>query len=558
MDIDKTFMMGFGVDERGLLHRFNDHFNYNFPEVAYLHMTMPSGKNDYAGKKENNPYSRPDVFTNAIDYAGRAFKENVTDLQLYQDYLEVVRLTAEKGYVPFDTNAVLNKANALDQLNQLVSLVNDYHSKTPKEDSVLEASKNAVTQSLLTLSRKVGNIFSGERPVDMDDPRAATALTDKAQDSREISRENPATILSQIIQQNAGKAVVGVAAVAEKVFAASTYYNNSQLELLEKQENLTYEEAVKRFNHLGNTHPIRFKDGSSLVPNLLANANLRDLPKVRGYYNQWLADLKNNTGKKSQVIDVNSQKDISLVISAVLSAATDNAKELILDKINAGPELAGVYMHLIMKGLPFMDIAKFMISPAINKVVDKSKQNWFTVEKAGNSVDNAISYYLDGVNPYNYLPGDQVRYMKEVLYPFFKKLGANPPAYKDFDVRISLEQMAVDQLEQIRDQYNDSIQTPVFTNTPYDEYGEQTGPTVSFIMKYPINKMINDAIKRRKEIDEDENMLDEIKEFSRVRDGAKESEIFGRRLGINQGIKTKQYDMYSYDYSLNSFVWSRL
>ena len=57
------------------------------------------------------------------------------------------------------------------------------------------------------------------------------------------------------------------------------------------------------------------------------------------------------------------QPDQSLVISALLSAATDNAKELILSKINAGPNLAGMYLHMIMLGFSFNDIAKFMTSP---------------------------------------------------------------------------------------------------------------------------------------------------------------------------------------------------
>ena len=43
-DIDKTYMLGFNVDEKGLLFRFNDHFNDADPETSYLYMTIPTGE----------------------------------------------------------------------------------------------------------------------------------------------------------------------------------------------------------------------------------------------------------------------------------------------------------------------------------------------------------------------------------------------------------------------------------------------------------------------------------------------------------------------------------
>ena len=317
------------------------------------------------------------------------------------------------GYILNDLSYPKND----DNLKGLIESINDYHKRIPSQEAMLEASKNSVTQSLLTISKKIGNIFSGERPVDMDDPRNATALTDKAQDARELARENPASIAMQIIQQNAGKSVVGISAVAEKVFMASSYYINQELRKIESLITDDFDDTLyifKQFEKIASVKPIRFKDGSIIIPNLIANSNFRNVPKLKPYYEAWINNISqeyqeefnSNSNKKEGaklvILDVNSQKDASLVISAVLSAATDNAKELILDKINAGPELAGVYMYMVMQGVPFMDIAKLMISPTINKVVAKSKQNWFTKENKNNSIESGIAYYLEGVNPYNY------------------------------------------------------------------------------------------------------------------------------------------------------------
>lgn len=51
-----------------------------------------------------------------------------------------------------------------------------------------------------------------------------------------------------------------------------------------------------------------------------------------------------------------------------------NAKELILDKINAGPTLAGMYLHLIMLNYSFDDIAKFMTSETVQTIATLAKQ----------------------------------------------------------------------------------------------------------------------------------------------------------------------------------------
>lgn len=76
-------------------------------------------------------------------------------------------------------------------------------------------------------------------------------------------------------------------------------------------------------------------------------------------------------------------------LSALLSAATDNAKELLLDKLNATSKFADIYITLLAQGVPFKDIARIMTNPAF-KIVAKYSQDlifdpntqWFNVEKA--------------------------------------------------------------------------------------------------------------------------------------------------------------------------------
>lgn len=107
-----------------------------------------------------------------------------------------------------------------------------------------------------------------------------------------------------------------------------------------------------------------------------------------------------------QVLDTREIKDTSLILSAMVSAATDNAKELILAKINAGPELAGTYVYMIMQGLSFDSITDFMVSPTVDAIVKTSKSDIF--ENKENTIDTAISYFLTGVPVKNFLNQKQI------------------------------------------------------------------------------------------------------------------------------------------------------
>jgi len=54
----------------------------------------------------------------------------------------------------------------------------------------------------------------------------------------------------------------------------------------------------------------------------------------------------------------------------LLSAATDNAKELILAKINAGTNFAKMYVYAMIVGLNINDTVAFMTCP-VAELIDK-------------------------------------------------------------------------------------------------------------------------------------------------------------------------------------------
>jgi hypothetical protein len=88
-------------------------------------------------------------------------------------------------------------------------------------------------------------------------------------------------------------------------------------------------------------------------------------------------------------------------ISAVISAATDNAKELILSKLNATEQFADIYTYLLTTGEKFSDIAEFMTSP-IMSIIQKFAKKSFLVPSSGfTKVKDVINFVLDEgtINP---------------------------------------------------------------------------------------------------------------------------------------------------------------
>lgn len=571
-DIDKTYMLGFGVDKKGLLFKFNNQFNETEAETSYLKLPIPEGKK-VSIQYVNDSTITPEQITNSITYLNSSPIDQRTKFldfgvsNLFEDYADVL----SNDYYSGDETVYIKlpaSAASIPGIEKLIKAFENYHKRQPKGDVILETTKNSVAQSLMTISSAIGNVLSGERPISMDGTREASGKTTKAQDARELSREDPMSIYQQIIQQNAGKAVVGISAVGEKVFFAYSYHINESLSKIENSikdlddaDPMKLIEAKNQLRRLSGNTTIKRKDGKIIIPNLIANANLVNTPFMNYAYDQFLNDLNNEATEEYgegnfQIINVKTIDDASLVISEVLSAATDNAKELILDKINAGPELAGVYMYMIMQGVPFGDIADIMISDTVNKVVAKSKQNWFNTSQKNNNIDNAISYFEDGVNPYDFFPEHSLvaefakRLQKSTGVKWIKK-GDDKESPKMYINKV-MNSLSKKKLENLKKNINtDSFNTSVTDR----ETGDIISRGDSYYLKFMINKFINENINREQEMGPDQaKFIAELTNFKKLREESDELTIFGRRLGINQGIKTTMYDSYNYDYSMNNWL----
>ena len=176
-----------------------------------------------------------------------------------------------------------------------------------------------------------------------------------------------------------GKAVIGIAATGLKNYFGmvkyfSDYYNKTT------QIRNTDNEFFHRELVLG-------KDKYTL--NRISGLNLErsSLELLKQHLRTTLSDLRlvkrdgemYSAEEVQKVVDdlSNPDKDAALTISSILSLATDNAKELMLAKINAGTDFAGMHIYMAMMGIDEAKIATFMTSPEALKIKNKMGRDYF-------------------------------------------------------------------------------------------------------------------------------------------------------------------------------------
>lgn len=86
------------------------------------------------------------------------------------------------------------------------------------------------------------------------------------------------------------------------------------------------------------------------VFNLIANTYSTNIDNVK------LEDLK------IALADIDTIEDAFIWMSGLLSLATDNAKDPTLSKINAGPDMIGLYTAGLTLGIPFKTLVELIDS----------------------------------------------------------------------------------------------------------------------------------------------------------------------------------------------------
>jgi hypothetical protein len=206
---------------------------------------------------------------------------------------------------------------------------------------------------------------------------------------------NPLTKYVMQYQNIVGKNVISIAANGEKVWFNAYYYWTKLL----KEGRPKYLQFQTNLKRVAGRARLTTKTLSELSKEGKTTNILPDL-------NPYDQELKDALLREFGVVLGSAEYAyVDQLISQLLSAATDNAKELILAKINSGNNFARMYVYLIMTGYNFDDIVSFMISPASEFIDSMSNPNMFQDSDLKNSPNQAINLAMGKVKSYSFLHG---------------------------------------------------------------------------------------------------------------------------------------------------------
>ena len=216
---------------------------------------------------------------------------------------------------------------------------------------------NAIKNSIVAKIKKIISMPSNQ--LLSTEPVSIQQLHDGAKAAKDKLgfKEDPMSLwdgitpYKQQTDASIGKADVGISANGMKVFfSLSNYYNSYYADI---------------------------KSGKKIIENVLTDnksflKSFKINDKIRKVYTianvdvpeEYQQEVLNRYGFKNlqaQEIAL-SKEQAALIASGIISGATDNAKELVMAKINAVVDLAGMHMYLVALGYSMDDVAIYMNS----------------------------------------------------------------------------------------------------------------------------------------------------------------------------------------------------
>lgn len=322
---------------------------------------------------------------------------------------------------------------------------------------------------------------------------------------------NVVNMFEALNENEVGKDCIGVSAVGLKTFFGLTHYCNY---LLNKGD-------------VDSQGRLLLNKGKGIT---IGGKTYKTLANVRA------VDI--NTIKNSELFaalsEITQDEDAALSLSSLLSLSVDNAKELQLDKLNAGRNMIGMYIFGLSIGMKFNDIANIIMSPVGNLFRSLTEENVLTSQNAYGNIDEPIfKYFTEGPQKqlfkFDSKTDSEGHTVQKSPLDIFKDVIS-----KEFNIPFDnghklLKQIGIlniaDKIQRI-EKYKNSY-TPTFKGEIIVEKKEEFNQLIDFAIDYMIQFEI---VKNNQEA---------FKDLKKLAQGAKEFKIFGQIFGLNKGVKTK-------------------
>ena len=377
LDIDKTYLMGADISSIGTYNHWSPLADYTSPELAKLsdELPLPNGKVILA---PNETYkAQGDYIT--IEFAD--VQDNPIDIALWNTYdddetnykkLRLETVTALLKEINKTGRFIMSEQLYQDpQIKHIIDLINKHntHNITAAE------SRNIIQSLILKASLDERNMRASYSPIDvvMDKFKNVLNQVEDSSKSYKSLDDGGRSIAMMQYNNSVGKKDVGIMANCLKAFFALTQYFNQH------KNDPQFVNSNRYF-----LSKISLGQGQDKYFSTISDVKFEEygLQALKQAFQTFLPDVALTTD-----LTFNAD-DASLLISSLVSLATDNAKELALAKMNASIDLACIHLFLVVMGYDPKEIVTFTTSPVFKRVINSLNKSALLGEKV--SVRTAI------------------------------------------------------------------------------------------------------------------------------------------------------------------------
>ncbi len=445
-DIDKTYMMRLDLTNAKLEVLSNLYQDFGV-RCAKLPIPNPDKWTPYTFSTIHKNYLDPNVRTGLKNNNGRYFYRDVhyvtmsalnpegmmhfmkNNEEMFFSIKKILEDTEKnsgigKQIVIVDTEDLskldefeLKEHNAIIQETQN-SLDNflTKHGKTKMDDShkVTRGLMNRNVINARDIFMDPVNYLSASDPINFDEIKEYAKHSDLGGREVTVSIWNGSSKWVMQEQFRLGKAEVGIIATAIKTFLIkSNVVNAAILDATELIKRGNAEQALEKLSKYVFKFTNILTGGESI--GLLANVNLRPLyetisqlpkgerdpfrnlqyiPEVFKDYKKEGMDRFDIESLLADLSNRNNNEDALMALSALLSAATDNAKELILPKINASQVTIDLFCSMLGSGYSMREILQIFSSPWFTLISTLVKKNLYSQSGNQKTLDNVINFVM--------------------------------------------------------------------------------------------------------------------------------------------------------------------
>ena len=544
-DIDKAYIMGQSYDENAAYIGWSPLFNYNSVETLQASKTLPIPKHIVVYKGDYDISSEINTLINLAENQDvNEVLQNVRELgnaAFIRQLSKIIRIAEQHNGINYSGDAKV--------LNTLIETINNHENYLISDNVAESAFKNVASANIYQVSHDIRNRDQAYTAIAMGIMRKAADNSPKGNQAATLNMLNPMTKYIMQYQNLVGKNVISVAANGEKVWFNTFYYWTKVLKSGNQEaiNKLKFQHTYKRINGRAKGTPVE--------------QTINHIPDLNKYDEQIKSTLQSQFG----VLDDEDYKYVDQLISQLLSAATDNAKELILAKINAGTNFARMYVYGMMMGLNINDLVAFMTSPVSELIDQLANPNMFQNESGNAAMAINLAQGIVGVN--KFLHG-QIKTIYEDASTgepqdtWMNKIKYVTNSLKNTDIYDLVKQNAglseeedIKGLGSIMQAYiNYAI---INQDVDLTELIDTNDVEVNSYLRYCQD--LTDKLRQvRAQYNKDSDFKDDIEEFRNLYNDASEiSTISSAWLGLNQGLPTSELDLLSRMNRMSKIVTDR-